>query len=93
MTVPEEKVPLLKIGFDKAFNNDKLNLEKLQQSKFNIMAMVGVKSDGTQLEQQNSIKEFLGLELFEAENFIQESLDSEKSFFIIEKHFWDNWSG
>jgi len=51
MTVPEEKVPLLKMGFDKAFNNDKLNLEKLQQSKFNIMAMVGVKSDGTQLEQ------------------------------------------
>ena len=57
------------------------------------MAFTGLKSDGSVTEQQKSIRELLGLELFEVDNYIQDSLDSEKQFYIIEKQFWEAWSG
>lgn len=90
--MPEEKEPLDKVRFVREFNNQRLNLEKFQKSKYLIMAMVGVQSEDTVLEQQQAIKEFLGTELFEVENYIQQNLDTEKHFYIVEKGFWDKWS-
>jgi hypothetical protein len=43
----DEKVSLDKITFIKKFENFKLNLEKFQQSKYLIMALTGLKSDGS----------------------------------------------
>jgi hypothetical protein len=50
MPAPELKEPMDKITFVSNYNNDRLKLDKFQASKYMIMAMIGLQSEGTQKE-------------------------------------------
>lgn len=84
--------------------SEKGKFEMLAEAKYMFIATMGIKSEGTHIEQLMAILTLLqqteALEGTESEErvainleqFIRNSLEKDQTYYVVEKDFWDSWT-
>jgi len=82
---------ILKSDFLKLMEDQSIDFSVFDQAKYVMIAVMGLKCEGTLHEQQLAIKSFLGQkgDKIDIETYIGENIDKENTFYIVDKQFWD----